>query len=419
MTIRVPTSEIESEIAARLKKVGKTARLKGFRPGKVPAKVLRQRYGAQIRQEVLADVIRASFSRAVSQAQLTPAGGPAIEPLQGSDDGHFSYRAVFEVYPEITLAGVESLEIERPVVEVTDADVDNMIERLRQQRAEWRAVDREAREGDRVEVDFVGRIGGEPFEGGEGKGVKVVIGSGQVIADFDKALVGVTAGTEKSAKVKFPKDYGAAELAGKKAVFEISVKQVAEEELPEVDEAFMEAFAVTEGGVDALKRDVRRNMQRELDERLRAELKTAVLNALHDANQVAIPNTLVRDEVGGLQAEAMRRLGIKDPAEAPPAENFVALAAKRVRLSLLVQEVIAKNSIELEPARVDARIEELCSPYEKPQEAAQLYRGSRELMAQIESTVLEEQVVDFLLEHGNTTEKPVSFEEFMHMDHEH
>lgn len=413
MTVRVPASEIEREVDARLHKVGKTARMKGFRPGKVPFKVVRKQYGGQIRQEVLSDVIRSSFSRAISQAQLNPAGGPAIEALPDSDENTFSYRATFEVYPDIELKGVDGLELELPTVEVQDSDVDDMIEKLRDQRAEWEAVDRSAAEGDRVVVDFVGKIDKEVFEGGEGSDVKITLGAGQVLEDFEKALKGAAAGDEKTAKVKFPKEYPAEHLAGKKAVFEISVKAVEAKKLPDLDEDFFDAFGIEAKTLEALKTEVRGNMKRELDERLRAEIKNRALEAFLRANEVTVPKALVEQEIGQLQAEQMRRMGIKDAEQAPARENFREAARSRVALSLIVQELVAKHEIKLDPARVDERVQELSSPYEKPEEAAQLYRGSRDLMAQVESSVLEDQVVDFLVEHGKTKQKALSFAEFM------
>ena len=415
MTVRVPAAEIEREIDARLVKMSRTARIKGFRPGKIPPKVVRQRYGTQIREEVLADVIRASFSRAVQQAELNPAGGPAIEPLSGADGEHFSYRATFEVYPEIALKSLEKIAIEKPLVAIADGDVEKMIERLRQQRATWRGVDRKANATDRVTVDFTGKIDGETFAGGEGKDVPVVLGSGQVVEDFDEALHGVAEGEEKSAKVKFPKNYGVAALAGNKAVFEIRVKRVEEQVLPEIDAEFLAAFGVTDGGLEALRVEVRKNMQRELDERLRVHMRAQALNALLDTNRIDVPNALITQEVRNLQAEAMRRLGVQDPQKAPPAESFRETALRRVRLGLLVQEVIRAHKIELDRGRVDRRIEELVAPYEKPQEAAQLYRSSRELMGQVESAVLEDQVVDFLLARGKVKDKDSTFDEFMGM----
>jgi trigger factor len=415
MTVRVPSVEIEREIDARLVKMSRTARIKGFRPGKIPPKVVRQRYGTQIRQEVLADVIRATFSRAVAQVELNPAGGPAIEPLTGADGEHFSYRATFEVYPEIALKGLEKLAMEKPLVAIDDADVEKMIERLRQQRATWRPVDRKADANDRVTVDFLGKIDGETFAGGEGKDVPIVLGGGQVVEDFDAALLGVAQGEEKTAKVKFPKNYGVASVAGNKAVFEIRVKGVEEQVLPAIDAEFLAAFGVTEGGLPELKVEVRKNMQRELDERVRVHMRAHALNALLEGNRIEVPKALVTQEVQGLQAEAMRRLGVQDREKAPPAETFRDHATRRVQLGLLVQEVIRAHKVELDRARVDRRIEELSAPYEKPHEAAQLYRSSRDLMTQVESAVLEDQVVEFLLERGKVKDKTTTFDEFMGM----
>ena len=298
-------------------------------------------------------------------------------------------------------------------MEIGDADVEEMLDKLRDQRADWRPVERKSTSGDRVVVDFVGRIGKEVFEGGEGTEVPVVVGGGQVIEDFDKALNGVEAGQSKSAKVRFPKDYPTEELAGKKAVFDITVHRVEEKILPEIDEEFLKSMGIEEGGVDALKAELGKNMERELAERLRAETKTRALDGLLKVNSVEVPNALIEEEINAMQAEAMRRLGIEDPEKAPPRSNFDEAARRRVALSLLVQELIRENDIKLDRKRVDARIDELVAPYEKASEAAQIYRSNRDLMLQIESGVLEDQVVDFILEHAKTKEKATSFREFM------
>ncbi|HUF71348.1 MAG TPA: trigger factor [Gammaproteobacteria bacterium] len=415
ITVRVPTATIDREVDLRLQQMSKTARLKGFRPGKVPAKVVRKRYGGQVRQEVVGEIIRSSFSHAVTQKQMNPAGGPAIEPLAASDDKHFAYRATFEVYPEIELKAIGELSFEAPEVAIEDVDIDKMIERLRKQKGQWKAVERAAADGDRVVVDFVGRIGKEPFEGGEGKKVKVVLGADQVVADFEKALAGCKAGDEKTAKVKFPKDYGAEAVAGEKATFEIKVHEVQALALPEIDDEFMAEFGIREGGIEAFRADVRKNMQRELNQRIREASKANVLDALHDAHQVELPRALVDQEAHSLQHAAMHQFGIEDHSKVPPVQSFRPMAEKRVRLSLLVQELIAKETIALDRARVDERIQELAAPYEMPDEAARLYRGNAELMAQIESAVLEDQVVDFLIEHGKTTHTKLDFDEFMKM----
>jgi trigger factor len=415
ITVRVPSAEIDREVDVRLKQMGKTARLKGFRPGKVPAKVVRKRYGGQIRQEVLGDIVRSSFSHAVTEKQMNPAGGPSIEPLTKADDSHFAYRATFEVYPEIELADLGTLSFDAPEVSIEDADIDKMIERLRKQRGTWEAVERPAADGDRVVIDFLGKLGKEPFEGGEGKDLKVVIGAEQVIADFEKALVGLSAGGEKTAKVKFPKDYGVETLAGKRATFDITVHSVEALQLPEIDEEFMAAFGVTEGGVDAFRSDVRKNMQRELDQRLRETSKSNVLDALHDAHTFELPKTLVDQEAHALQHEAMRRMGTEDHAKAPPISGFKPLAEKRVRLSLLVQELIGRHQIALDRAKVEERIQEIASPYEVPEEAAQIYRANKDMMAQIESSVLEGQIVDFVIDSAKPNRTKLGFDEFMNM----
>ena len=415
MTVRVPTAEIERAIAARLAQVGKTAKLKGFRPGKVPQKVVRQYYGGQVRDEVMTDVIRTTYSRAIAEQKLNPAGGPRIEPLAGADasgNEHFIYRATFEVYPEIALQPLGELAIDVPDVAIQDADLDAMIEKLRSQRATWKPAERKSAEGDRVVVDFAGTVDGEPFEGGQGKNISIVVGSGQVLQDFDRALRGVQAGESTTATVLFPQDYPTKGLAGKTAVFSISVLRVEEQHLPELDDEFATSFGLA-GGAASLRGEVRNNMDRELKERLRAETKTRVFDALIRANQVVVPRSLVDQEISTLQADALRQMGSDDPAKAPPRERFEALAQRRVTVGLLIQELLKEHKIKLDQPRVEQRIQELAAPYEKPDEAAQFYRSDRGMMAQVEASVLEDQVVEFLLARANCTTKSMSFKDFM------
>lgn len=415
MTVRVPTAEIERAIAARLAQVGKTAKLKGFRPGKVPHKVVRQYYGGQVREEVMTDVIRTTYSRAIQERNLNPAGGPRIEPLTAGDGAgaeHFTYRATFEVYPEIALQPLATLALEVPSVEIEDSDLDAMIEKLRLQRATWHEVERKAAEKDRVSVDFAGTIDGEAFEGGEGKGVAIVVGAGQVLKEFDAALRGVGAGESTTATVTFPADYPAKSLAGKIAVFAITVQRVEEQRMPELDDAFAESFGLP-GGAASLRDEVRKNMARELAERVRAETKTRAFDALIAANSVTLPRALVEQEIQSLQADALRQMGVTDASKAPPPERFEPLAKRRVTIGLLIQELLKQHKIKLDPARVETRIKELAAPYEKPDEAAQFYRSDRGMMAQVEASVLEDQVVDFLVEHATCTKKSLSFKDFM------
>lgn len=412
LTVRVPAADIERAVDARLVQVGKTAKLKGFRPGKVPQKVVRKYYGGQVREEVVTDVIRQTYSRAIAERNLNPAGGPRIEPLGGDGAEHFTYRATFEVYPEIALQPLEQLAIEVPVVEIEENDVDAMIEKLRGQRATWAVADRKAAEGDRATVDFAGTIDGQPFEGGEGKGIAIVLGAGQVLKDFDQALRGVGAGDSTAATVVFPQDYPTQHLAGKTAVFAINVQRVEEQVLPELDDAFATSFGIA-GGAASLRGEVRNNMARELAQRLRAETKTRTFDALLQTNELVVPRSLIEQEINSLQADALRQMGASDPKLAPARERFEALARRRVAIGLLIQEILKQHKIKLDPKLVDERVKELSAPYEKPEEAAQFYRSDRGMMAQVEASVLEDQVVDFLIEKATRQSKSLSFKEFM------
>jgi trigger factor len=413
LTVRVPTADIEQAIAARLAQVGKTAKLKGFRPGKVPKKVVQQYYGGQVREEVMSDVIRTTYSRAIAEQKLNPAGGPRIEALAADarNAEHFAYRATFEVYPEIKLQPLGELSIEVPSVEVQDADLDAMIEKLQGQRATWTTVERKAAEGDRVTVDFAGTIDGQPFDGGQGKGIAIVVGSGQVLQDFDRALRGTQAGESATATVLFPQDYATKSLAGKTAVFAIDVQKVEERQLPPLDDAFAASFGLA-GGAGALRGEVRNNMERELNERLRAETKSRAFDALIAANRIVVPRALVEQEISALQEQALRQMGSSDASHAPR-ERFEAAAVRRVTVGLLIQELVREHKLKHDPARVDQRIKELAAPYEKPEEAAQFYRSDRGMMAQIEASVLEDQVVDFLVAQANRTTKTLTFNDFM------
>jgi len=416
LTIQVPSAEIEREIALRLAKVGRTAKLKGFRPGKIPEKVVRQYYGGQVRDEVLSDVIRTSYSRAIADQKLNPAGGPRIDALPGEtpeDRAHFTYRATFEVFPEIALQPLDQLAIEVPSVTIEDADIDAMIEKLRAQRATWRTVDRPAAAGDRAIVDFEGTIEGEPFQGGSGKDVAIVVGSGQVLAEFDAALSGAAASDARTAGVTFPATYPTQDLAGKNAEFAIRVQRVEERVLPDLDDAFAASFGVSTGKVGDLGTEVRKNMERELAERIKNETKTRAFDALLQANAISVPRALVEQEIQALQQGAMRDLGIKDPAAVPSRDRFNAAAERRVTVGLLIQELVKAHKIRLDPARVERRVQELAAPYEKPNEAAQFYRSDRSVMGQIEAGVLEDQVVDFLLEQAKKRNKELTFREFM------
>jgi trigger factor len=413
MRVELPAERIEKEIESRLKSVGRTAKIKGFRPGKIPAKVVRQRYGGQIRQEVLSELMQKSYSDAVIQENLNPAGGPKIEPEAAEGDKGFAYVATFEVLPEVTLKGLAKIEVTRPDVQIKDKDCDDMIHNLRKQKAVWSMADRESRDGDRVIVDFKGTLKGEPVKGGEGKEVPVDLGEGRMLPDFEKALIGVKAGEEKSFKVKFPKDYHEEGLASKKIDFEAKVHRVEEEELPPLDDTLAELYEVKEGGLAALRADVTANMEREAEQRVLTDVKEQALNGLVDANPIEIPNALKQQEIHAMQHDAMRRLGIEDHDKAPPAENFALAAERRVRLGLLVRQLIQDNNLTTDPDRVRKRVEEMCASYENADDMVAMYMNNEQVMAQIEPMVLEDQAVEWLIEHGVAKTRKVGFQEYM------
>ncbi|MEX2122443.1 MAG: trigger factor [Woeseia sp.] len=413
MRVELPAERIEKEIETRLRKVGRTARIKGFRPGKIPPKVVRQRFGGQIRQEVLSELMQKSYSDAVIQENLNPAARPRIEPEVTGNGKDFAYVATFEVLPEVKLKDLDKIEVEKPEVEISDNDRDDMILSLRKQKATWETVERAAREGDRVIVDFEGTLKGEPVKGGRGTQVPVTLGHGQMLPDFEKALYGVRAVEEKTFKVKFPKDYHAGDLASKKVEFAITVHRVEEEKLPPLDDSLAELYAVEEGGLAQLRADVVSNMQREADEKVKADVKEQVMNALLELNPIDIPNSLTHQEMHSRQHDAMRRLGIEDHDKAPPIENFRLGAERSVRLGLLMRQLIEDKAITVDPERLKLKVEEICSGYEHADEMVASYLGNPQVMTQVEPIVLEEQAIDWLVEQGTLKTRKVSFKEYM------
>jgi trigger factor len=412
MRVEVPIERIESEVDTRLKSVGRTAKIKGFRPGKVPATVVRKHYGKQVRQEVLGEIMQKSYSDAVMQEKLQPAGGPQIE-TEDEDGKTFAYVATFEVMPEVELKGLDKIKVEMPEVEIGDSDIDDMLLSLRHQRATWEETDGKSKDGDRVVVDFTGTIDGEEFQGGSGTEIPVVLGQGQMLPDFEKGLKGLKAGDQKTIKVKFPKDYHAEDLAGKTAEFAINTHRVESEILPELNDEFAEAFNVSEGGLEQFKKDVRENMEREAAQKVKSDIREQVMEGLLERNPIDVPQAMVREEMHSMQHEAMRQLGIEDHDKAPPQENFRENADKRVRLGLLLRQVIAENKITVDQDAVRARVEEMCAGYENADDMVNMYMSNPQIMQQIEPMVVEQKAVDWLLENGKTKKKKVSFKDYM------
>ncbi len=414
MEIQVPAARIDSAIEERLKSMSRTVRLKGFRPGKVPVNVVRQQFGSQVRQEVLSSVLQSSFAEAVAQQNLNPAGGPRIEPINIEKGQDLKFRAIFEVYPDIQIKGAEGLEITKLVAEVQPADVETMLESLRKQRPEFIAVERPAQDTDRVMVDFAGTIDGVAFEGGKGENVPVVIGGGRMLKEFEAGLLGATAGEQRNVELEFPQNYQATALAGKKAVFAITVRSVEEQKLPEIDDEFCKAYGVSEGGVDQLRKEIDDNMRRELSETIRGRLKQQVMDKLLAANPVEVPQALLESAVRDMHMEAGRQMGARDASQLPQPAQFIEPARKRVALGLIINELLKVAKIELDQTRVLAKIETLAAQYPNPEEVIKAYRENPDALRQVNGLVLEEQVVDWLAERAKVTEQPSTFKELMH-----
>jgi trigger factor len=413
MEVSVPKEQIQQAVDERLQKVSRTARLKGFRPGKAPIKVIRQQFGAQVRQEVLSDLMQQSFARAVTEARLVPAAGPRIEPVSSAPGEDLKYRAVFEVLPEIKLDNVDGLEIDRPVAEVGQADIEAMVQNLREQRPSFSEVERESREGDRVTMDFKGLIDGKAFEGSVGDDVAVILGAGRMLKDFETGILGVKAGEQKRISVPYPAEYHNKDLAGQTADFTVDVKKVEEKQLPPLDDAFCREYGVTEGGIERLLAEVADNMRRELADNIRTRIKQQLFDRFLAGNPVDVPNALVQQQVRDMQMDTARRMGAKDASQVPPVEPFVEPARRRVALGMLVNELVKSRNLQLDRAKVDARLTELASTYPDPDAIIGAYRQNPDAMRQVEGMVLEDQVVDYLLARAKVNDQPSTFKELM------
>jgi len=416
MQVQVPAERVSKEIASRLKQLSRTARLNGFRPGKAPLTVIRQQFGPQVHREVIGELLQSSFSEAVTQKQLAPAGQPRIEPQSVGEGQDLTYVATFEVFPEVVLQPVDGLEIERVTADVTESDIDAMILRLRKQQMRYSAVERAATSGDKVTVDFEGSIDGVPFPGGKGDAIPIVLGENRMLPQLEQGLIGAAAGEQKLIDVDFPADYRATELAGKRASFKVDVKTVEAPSLPELDEEFCKSFGVTEGGVPKLREDVAANMRRELEQTLRNRNKSAVMDKLFQVNPIDVPNALLENTVRDMQIEAMRRSGAKDVSQAPPREPLIEPARRRVALGLLFNEIIRRENLVLDPARANARLDEMVGAYGDAEGLKRAYQQNAEAMRQVESLAMEDQVVDWVLSHAKVQDKSSTFKELMNFE---
>jgi trigger factor len=412
MTIAVPAERMEKEYSTRLRRVSQTARFPGFRPGKAPMKMVEAQYGPQVMDEVAGELIRVTFYEAVSEKGLKPAGGPNIEPKSVGRGKDFEYIATFEVYPQVARLDIKGCRIEKPQVAVTEADIDRTIETLRHQRLTWRPVERAAQNGDRVIIDFQGSIAGTVFEGGTAKDFPLVLGNNTLIDGFESGLVGARAGESRTLDLKFPAEYRNATLAGKAAQFAVTVKQVQEPVLPEVNEEFAKAYGVADGKVETLRAEVRANLESEMRDRVRRELREQVFKTLIDVNAFDVPKALEDEEIKSLIR--MTRSNFESqglPAAQAPTDPalFVEQARSRVKLGLILSELIRAKDLKADAAAVRARIESLAASYDQPQAFIDWCYSKREQLAEIESQVLEDQAVDMLLETADASDKAMTF----------
>ena len=412
MTVGIPAERIENEVNKRLQQTASRARVDGFRPGKVPMSVIRKRFGGSARQEVIGEVIQSSFYEAIMQEKLNPAGAPSVEPKELNEGKDFEYIATFEVYPELTLGDFNGISVERIESEVTDADLEKMLEILRKQNTVYEAVERAAENEDQLTVDFTGRVDGEAFQGGTASNTQVVLGSGRMIPGFEDGLVGAKAGDSLTLNVTFPEDYQNLELAGKAAEFEVVVHSVAAPVLPELNDEFFAKFGVEEGGLEGFRAEVRKNMERGLRQAIKGKTKTQIMDGLLATNQVDVPKALLSSEIDRLREQAVQQFGggnIKP--EQLPAELFEEQAKRRVSLGLIVAEIVKQNDIKPDNDRVRAMIEDLASAYQEPEQVVNWYFQNEQQLAEIQSVVLEEQVVDTVLQKAKVTDKQVSYED--------
>jgi len=416
LTITVAAEAFDKVFDERLRHLSKTQRVDGFRPGKVPVSVIAKRFGAAIEQEVGGDIMQRNFYDAVIAEKLNPAGAPAVAPLARKKGEDFVFTATFEVYPEVALKGLDTLKVETITAEIEDKDLDNMLVTLQKQHAEWKEVKRKSKKNDQVTVDFEGSIDGEVFEGGKAEGFQIVLGSERMIPGFEKGIIGHKTGEEFDIEVTFPEDYHAEQLKGKTATFAINLTKVENQILPEMTEEFVKKFGVETGDLETLKADVKKNMQRELDQVLKNTAKDNVLTALVESNEVEVPKALVDGEVNVLRKQAMERYGQQmDPKNLPelPAELFTEQAEKRVKVGLLLGEVIKTNELAVDPAKVTELIETAASSYENPAEVVEYYKNNKELMQNMENVALEEQAVDFVIAQAKVKAVKKSFDDVM------
>ncbi len=416
MTVQIPKDKLDQQVQAKLKQLAGRVKLQGFRPGKVPMNVIKQRYGGQVEQEVMGELIQSSYMEALDQEKLRPAGMPHIQPGEGADDsGEVSYTATFEVYPEIAIKGLDSIKIEKPALEVAETEIDEMLETIRKQRKEWKEADKAAENGDQVTLDFDGFMDGEAFEGGSAKDYPLELGAKRMIPGFEDQLIGIKAGEERTLTLKFPEEYHSKELAGKDVEFKVTAKKVESPELPEINDAFAESLGVTEGGLQAFREQVKSNMEREAEQKIRTQIKQQVLDGILEQNPVELPKVLVDSEINNLIQQQRQAMGMTEANQSQDIDPklFEDQARRRVALGLILSELVKQNELKVEPAKLRKTIENIAASYEHPEEVVKYYYGDKERLAEIENLTLEDEAIDWVVTQATVTDKKVSFNELM------
>ena len=419
MTLTLPLNTIQSEVATRLKKLARTVKMDGFRPGKVPMSVVSQRYAYSVHYEVMNDKVGEAFAVAANEAKLRVAGQPRISEKENAPEGELTFDAIFEVYPEVKIGDLSSAEVEKVSAEVSDAAIDKTLDILRKQRRTFaqRAADAPAQDTDRVTIDFEGKMDGESFAGGKAEAFQFIIGDGQMLKEFEDAVRGMKNGESRTFPLNFPADYHGKDVAGKQADFMVTVNKIEAAHLPEVNEALAKSLGIADATVEGLRSDIKKNLEREVKFRLLARNKNAVMDALVAHAELDLPNASVQAEldrlVEGARADLKKR-GIKDADKTPiPDDIFRPQAEKRVRLGLVVAELVRTHELQAKPEQLKAHIEELAASYEKPQEVVRWYLGDNSRMAEVEAVVIENNVTEFVLSQAKVSEKTISFDELM------
>ena len=419
ITLTLPVGDIQSEVDSRLKRLARTVKMDGFRPGKVPLSVVAQRYGYSVQYEVMNDKVGQAFAQAANEANLRVAGQPKITEKEGAPEGQLAFDAVFEVYPEVKIADLADAEVEKLSAEVTDEAIDKTLDILRKQRRTYaqRPHDAAAQDGDRATVDFEGKIDGEPFQGGKAEDFAFSIGEGQMLKEFEDAVRGMKVGESKTFPLAFPEDYHGKDVAGKTADFLVTVKKIEAAHLPEINEAFAKSLGIADASVDGLRADIKKNLEREVKFRLQSRNKQAAMDALVAKAELELPKSIVQNEIDrmveGARADLKQR-GIKDADKAPiPDDVFRPQAERRVRLGLVVAELVRANKLEAKPEQIKAHIEELAASYERPAEVVRWYQSDNRRLAEVEAIVIENNVTDFILSKAKVNAKAISFDDLM------